>query len=195
MQISLEEIEDILIMGESEAIKNECQMVIDLILKNPDSIIDEPEEETSARTGFRLSFRPEPCEQPRRGSVSTDILEESDISVSYRVMKKDGSILRDWYIQTTLLDVMDEHNPPFNKLEFSHINFDGKTYTDKNKFLEAFGINNLATVSFKLPATVFAKFKKICAKKYGTVTGRLRTLVEGDIENEIKLAVRKEVFK
>ena len=193
MQISLEEIEDLLIVGEAEAIKNEKESVVDLVLKNPD-LIDEAEEEPSVRMGFKLYFRPEPIE--RIVGLSTELLEESDISVAYQDRTKEGDPIKDWQISTSIQELMEcEKNPLFGELEFSHIRYNGKTYTNKKQFFEVFGVDTLATVSFKMPSVIFAKFKKICNRKYGTVSSRLNTLVEKDLEEEIRIAVRKEVFK
>ncbi|MCJ7698596.1 MAG: hypothetical protein MUO73_09750 [Thermoplasmata archaeon] len=191
MQISLEEIEDLLIVGESIAIKDDKSFDVDLVLKNPDQNEPDEDEESSARTGYRLSFRPEPNEKIT--GVSSELLRESELEVVFRTVKKDKSI-NDWSMTTSVQELMEESRD-FKNLIFSHIKYGGKTYTDKTKFFSTFGMDTLATVTFKIPSTVFTKFKKIANRKYGTVSERIRTLIESDLENEIKMAVRKEIFK
>jgi len=191
MQFSLDEIENILIVGESVAIKDDKKFDVDLILKNPDIYDPDKDEDSFSRTGFRLSFRPEPSEKTT--GVSSEVLQESEFETMFRTVKKDKSI-NDWNMTTTVQELMEE-SADFKGLVFSHIKFGGKTYTDKAKFFDTFGMDTLATVTFKIPATVFTKFKKIANRKYGTVSERIRTLIESDLENEIKMAVRKEIFK
>ena len=189
MQFTLEELEDLLILGESIAIKNDKEFSIDLILKEPD--LKDDEEEPAVRTGFKLSYRPEP-KQVQIG-VSYEVLHESELEIMFRTEKKDKSV-EDWHVPTSVFELLEE-NSDFKSLEFSHLTFDGKTYTNKIAFMQDFGIDELASVTFRIPAIVLTKFKKIVNRKYGTVSDRIRILIESDLENEIKMAVRKEIFK
>ena len=189
MQFTLEELEDLLILGESKAIKNDKEFSIDLILKEPD--LKDDEEEPAVRTGFKLSYRPEP-KQVQIG-VSYEVLHESELEIMFRTEKKDKSV-EDWHVPTSVFELLEE-NSDFKSLEFSHLTFDGKTYTNKIAFMQDFGIDELASVTFRIPAIVLTKFKKIVNRKYGTVSDRIRFLIESDLENEIKMAVRKEIFK
>lgn len=191
MQFTLEEIEDVLIVGESIAIKDDKSFDVDLILKNPDQNEPDEDEEEFCRTGYRLSFRPEPKEKTT--GVSSELLHESEFEVMFRTTKK-GGVPDNWSMTTSVQELMEE-TIDFKSLDFSHLNFDGKTYVDKTKFFVAIGMDTLAAVNFKIPVIILVKFKKIVNKKYGTVSERIRTLIENDLENEIKMAVRKEIFK
>ena len=116
MQISLEEIEDILIVGESIAIKDDKKFDVDLLFKNPEIGEPDDDEESFNVLGYKLSFRPEPIEKIT--GVSSELLNESEIETIFRTIKKDKSI-KDWTFTTSVQEIMEEKTENVGRAEIA----------------------------------------------------------------------------
>jgi hypothetical protein len=193
MKLKMEELEDILTIGEMLSIKNGERFNVDLILERPDSTPGEEDDEIISKLGFRLSFRPYP-EEVREG-ISTEwtMMDESEIEILMDVIKNGEHA--PFTFPTSFAEQVDpEERSQFESSEF-YIKYKDKIYKDKTEFEDAIGINELMTVSFKIPAVIFAKFKKIAIAKSGTFSHRIRDLIEDDVTEEIRLMAKREAFK
>ncbi len=192
MRIDLEELEDLLTVGEAMAAKNNEHISIVLALDTPESeTADDDPNETIVLTGYRISFRPEP-ERVRDG-ISYVILNESEIDYMYTTKKPDGSIT-DWTFPVGFSELLEDPERAFQKREYA-ISFDGTLYTNKQQFLNDFGFDSLSSVTLRVPVIIHQRLRKLARSKGDTVTSHIRKLIENDLTEEIRTYSRREMFK
>lgn len=190
MKLKLDQIEDILIVGEAKAAQQNRKL--DLYLLRTEAEVEDAEWEDGTKyrnLGFQVTFRP--AKEKVRIGISELTAQESEVYDLWETSKDGKEWKREHGLAISYSDLIER------RAEFEDEDYlieSGKTYSSWDYFAKDFGITALVPVSTKVPKPLAVKLDRITREEGETPSWRVRLLIQEYLEEKIADRVRRVMF-